>query len=392
MARTSDEHTLFGAEVEASRTDLLLFRLSGRGWFHLETVTPTSRRSTATTPSPSIDFRGRRDVLSILRGLLIGLALPLAVLTIACALAGDAGWPGWVTWQWAIALGLVNCVFLVGGPFLWDALSLAGYRIDDALQGPGKRTDTQRLTLWLRRQVWPMQTQLILFVAGGAVGVGLLYGLLVASGYAFSVGFGEYFVMFETAALATNGLWILWWIVGLIPQVGKARAITLWWHDPARTPAIAMLNRALWKTGFAIMVGMVFLAIAVAGLPARAFAIGDQSYQWGPVVWVQYLAFAIVGAIFVRDAIFGQWAIIEIVRRHIEIERRTVDERFLASRRHIIGGTRRARASVNQLKLNEHFDNLRAVDLNLSWALTWATSVVGAVVSSVVAVVLATPS
>lgn len=381
----------FGATVEASRRDLLLFRLSGRGWFHLEAV-PASSRRTPSRIEPSIDFRGRRDLWSPLRGLLIGLVLPLAVLAVTYALGTGNGWPGWITWQWAIGLGLVNCVFLVGGPFLWDALSLAGYRIDEALPGPENDVDTRRLNRWIRGQVWRMRTPLIVFVLGGGVGSGLLYALFVASGHAFSIGFGEYFAMFETAGLATNGLWILWWIVGLIAQVDRAKSIKLWWHDPARTPAIAMLNRALWKTGFAIMVGMVCLAIAVAGLPARAFALGDQGYQWGPVVWVQYLAFAIVGTIFVRDAIYGQWGIIQIVRRHIDIERRTVDERFLASRRHIFGGTRRARATVNQLKLNEHFDNLRAVDLNLTWALTWATSVVGAVISSVVAVILATPS
>jgi hypothetical protein len=381
----------FGATVEASRRDLLLFRLSGPGWFHLETMPAISRRTPRRT-EPSIDFRGRRDLWSPIRGVIIGLLLPLLVLAVTYALGSGNGWPGWITWQWAIGLGLVNCVFLVGGPFLWDALSLAGYRIDEALPGVENDIDALRLIRWIHQRVWSMRTQLILFVLGGVVGTVLLYLLFEASGRSFSVGFGEYFAMFETAALATNGLWILWWIVGLIPQVDRSKSIKLWWHDPARTPAIAMLNRALWKTGFAIMVGMVCLAIAVAGLPARAFAVGDGGYHWGPVVWVQYAAFAIVGAIFVRDAIYGQWGIIQIVRRHIDIERRTVDERFLASRRHIFGGTRRARATVNQLKLNEHFDNLRAVDLNLTWALTWATSVAGAVLSSVFAVILATPS
>jgi hypothetical protein len=323
------------------------------------------------------------------RGFLIGFVLPLVVVAISYLPGGLDSMPGAVTLQWLVGLGLVNCVFLVGGPILWDALCVAGDEVDDAVTSAA---DIAVLNAWIHRQYRTMRWQVLTTLGGGVFGVLLLLALYFASDRAFTIGYGECFAMFETAALASNGLWILWWIVDLIGVVGASRSLVLWWHDPARSYVIVALNRALWKTGFAIMLGMVALAIAVGGLPATAFTTGAIRDSWWLVVLVQYIAFAIVGTIFFRDAVWGQWQIFRIVRRYIDTTRAEVDASFLASSPLRFGRGRRAHATVRQLKLHQHFNSLKSVDINLGWALTWSTSIAGAVVSSVVAVWMATPS
>ena len=365
----------FSENVASGRQRLLLFRLNGYAFRWPSEPQPTRAQ-------------WRRAVSGPLRGLALAAVLPWAVMLLSHLTGLSGQWPGLMTWQWLAGLSLVNCVFLVGGPFLWDSLCLAADRIEEAVRNS---EDLDQLNRWIVAQYWNMRTQIITTVGGGVVGVLLLLWIWFASDRTFTIGLGEYFMMFETAALASNGLWILWWIVGLIGQVGHATSLRLWWHDPARTPVIMALNRALWKTGFAIMIGMVALAIAVGGLPAKGFTNGPVGQQWWLVVLVVYAAFVIVGTIFVRDAIWGQWGIFRIVRKRINEERARIDARFLASRPYANRRAGGAQAALDQLQLNQHFDSLRSVDLKLGWALTWSTSIAGAVISSVAAVVLATP-
>jgi hypothetical protein len=317
------------------------------------------------------------------------LVLPLIVLAVATE-AGDAERaPGWITWVWASALCAINAVFLLIGPRLWNALITAAFAIDEVVIDKEERSAVAE---WLRSHYWPRWVQTFGMIVGGLVGVGLLRWIDTASGFAFTIGPGEYTVMFVTAALATIGLWILWWIAGLIPVLGQQRSLRLYWNHPARTPAIAFLNRALWKVGAAISLGMLLLALAVQGQPSPFTSWETVPSAWVVAVVAECIAFGIVAVIFVRDGVWAQRQVFALVRQRIDRDWEPVQQRLTVLKRVYPRPSRRAAEAVlYYAELDRHFDGLRTVDLKLGWALAWATSILGAAASIAAAALSISP-
>lgn len=381
----------FTYAVESGRKKLLMFVVSGGNSVPVIDLTPEARVLAFTTNPVSGRKLFQRLLERTWRGLAIGLLLPLAILLGQALLSDPVHRPGFLTWQWTFHLGLINSVFLVAGPFLWNSLITAASEIDGATNSVGRN----KLADWIngkykgcRSLTW----QVIWAVGGGLVGIGVLLTIHILSDQSFEIGPSEYFSMFETAALATNGFWILWWVPGLIPELDQIK-LELMWHDPARTPVIVFLNRALWKGGFAISVGIAFLSVAVSGLPANVLAESNAGYQWSLVVYVQYVAFAVLTAVFVRLSFWGQWRIFSLVRRYINKMRLRIDtpmDGFSTTFSNESSSDAKKVAYLSQM--DRHFDSLQAVDLKLGWAVTWGSSILAAGISVVVAVYQATPN
>lgn len=274
------------------------------------------------------------------------------------------------------------------GPILWNALITAGLAIDEVEMSVD---DNETVLRWVRGRYVRLRTQGFLVALGAGVGIGLLWYINFASGYAFTLGVGEYLTMAWTAGLSVNGLWILWWVADLIPTLGRQSSLQLDWHNPARTPVVVFLNRALWKVGGAISLGMVFLAIAVQGQPSPfSFAEGIPN-EWAAAVIVEFIAFLIVGAVFVRDSIWAQWQIFRLVRSQIDKRRKPIDARLRDLVDIYPEPGRHAGKVLYYAEIDRHFDSLRSVDLKLGWALAWATSIFGATVSVLASAVSLTP-
>jgi hypothetical protein len=387
-ARPSEPESL-GEAVARGRRELVVLRLGGADRATDQGLRLSERADSFQRHLANGVTLTRVGVARATRGVAIGLLLPLAVLSLQVATGQSADRPGWVTWQWTIGLGLINSVFLVAGPPLWNAYLTAALEIDCATD----RVARQRLVKWITSKYHRARSpgvQMIFMVVGGCLGMCVLYGIHRLSDGGFHVGYAEYFAMFETAAIATNGFWILWWVPDLVPRLQEAH-LRLLWHDPARSPVIISLNRALWKTGFAIAVGIVTLAIAVSGLPATVLRNADVGYEWSVVVIVQYVAFGIVAGIFLRVGAWGQWCIFRLVRAHIDQARREVDRSLIAHRATFSRfGPRSARVAYLS-QLDRHLDSLHSVDLKLGWAVTWGSSIVGTAASVIVALYQATP-
>ncbi len=313
----------------------------------------------------------------------------MVVLAASTALGDPSDAPGWITWVWCTALCGINLIFLIIGPRLWNALITAAIAIDDLGMSDD---DSRHAAAWIRRHYISRVLQAGLMLVGALTGAALLRFIDSAGGDTFTLGPGEYATMFITAGLATNALWILWWIAGLIPVLRRRRSLRLDWNNPARTPAVVFLNRALWKVGAAISLGMVLLAVAVVGQPSPFTSWASTPAPWIAAVAVEFAAFAIVAAIFVRDAIWAQWQVFSLVRDHIDRSWQPVQNqlRHLAL---IYPKPRRYDATVlYYAELDRHFDALRVVDLKLGWALTWATSIFGAGVSLIATALTVTPN
>lgn len=377
-----------GKALLEGRGRLLLFVLAGG-----QQVSPTWL-----TPAQRLAFgaAGRRGTWSALgnaarrgaQGAAIAL-VPLVVLAVSGAVADPSEAPGGITWLWCSALCAINVIFLVVGPTLWNALITAGIAID---QLDLSADDRAAVANWVRRRYGRVRTQLAFVAVGMGTGIGLLRFIDVASGSAFTLGAGEYVTMAWTAGLAVNGLWILWWIAGLVPMLGHRKSLRLDWHNPARTPAVMFLNRALWKAGGAISAGMMLLAVAVQGQPSPfSFADGIPG-PWVAAFIAEYLAFFIVACVFVRDGIWAQWKVFRLVRVHIDHGRKPIDENLISLASRYAHHGRRSEKVLYYTELDRHFDSLRTVDLKLGWALAWATSVAGAAISVLAQALSVTPS
>jgi hypothetical protein len=387
LASSAEREWSVTRAVVEGRSRLLLFVISGA-----RTV-PVSRLS----PAARLEFtaeaeRGGHLLVDIAArtwlGILISL-LPLMVLAASVPFTDPDEAPGWITWLWCSALSGINLIFLVIGPLLWNALITAAIAIDDLELAA---TDARDVAEWLRRHYLPLPVQAGLVIGGACVGAGLLWFINYASGSIFTLGPGEYAAMAVTAALATNGLWILWWIAAFIPTLGRQGSLRLDWNNPAGTPAVLFLNRALWKVAAAISLGMVLLALAVQGQPSPFSTWGATPAPWIAAVVVEYLAFLIVAGIFIRDGVWAQWQIFRVVRVHINVGWKPVRDqlRNLASIYPSPDG--RESDVIYFTDLDRHFDGLRSVDLKLGWALAWATSIFGAAVSLIASALTLTPS
>lgn len=371
------------AAVLEGRTALLLFRIGGTSAVPLSRLTPEarlayrehSRETTVRTAAGS----SRAAVIAV---------SPLLVLAISTALGVPGVGPGWITWLWCSALCAINALFLIGGPVLWNALLTAAVAIDRLGLSS---SDADAIADWIRAHYVRMSLQIAGVVAGAGTGMALLLWVNDASRGQFSLGPGEFLTMALTAALAANGLWILWWIAALVPVLGSRPSLRLDWHNPARTPAIVFLNRALWKVGGAISLGMVLLAIAVQGQPSPFMSWVSTPQSWIAAVIVEFVAFLIVGAVFVRDAIWAQWHVLRLVRRQIDRWRAPVDSRLRRLAATYPDPGLRGGKVLYYAELDRHFDSLRSVDLNLGWALAWATSIFGAAASVLATAISITP-
>lgn len=370
--------------IVEGRQRLLLFVIAGGRQVPWQRLTPASRFAFTHSGHVSVRALLTSAVARGWRGFLIAF-VPLIVLAATALLWGS---PGWMTWLWCSALCAINAVFLVGGPILWNGLITAGIAIDQLELAPG---DNRAVADWLRTSYGRRGWQGFWMLVGSAIGVALLWCINLASEFAFTLGIGEYLTMAVTAGLAVNGLWILWWIAGLIPTLGEQPTLRLDWHNPARTPAIVFLNRALWKASTAISIGMILLASAVQGQPSPFTLAGGIPPQWYAAVIVQFIAFLIVGAVFVRDGFWAQWKVFRLVRVHIDNGRKPIDEKLVALTAAFSAHGRRSPKVLYYAELDRHFDSLRAVDLKLGWALTWATSIVGALVSVLASAIKLTP-
>jgi hypothetical protein len=383
---TAREPSVESAVLEG-RSRLLLFAIGARRSVPVQRLSPSARLGF--TGDPPRGWRRIREAAArTWLAFLISLG-PLAVLGLSTVFTDAAADPGGITWLWCSALSGINLIFLVVGPLLWNALITAAMAIDDVRM---TEQDTQTVVAWIRRRYWPMPLQIAAMVVGASLGAALLWFINDASGGAFTLGPGEYTAMFVTAGLATNGLWILWWIAALIPTLGRQRSLRLDWSNPAGTPAVLFLNRALWKVAAAISLGMVLLALAVQGQPSPFSTWGGTPAPWVAAVVVEYFAFLIVASIFVRDGVWAQWQLFRIVRLHIHNGRRPVQEKLQSFAGIYADPGSRGHDVIYYTELDRHFDGLRAVDLKLGWALAWATSIFGAAVSLIASVITLTPS
>lgn len=369
------------------RRSLVLFALAELRSVPLREITPHGRLPFASTQVGWLKLT-MRAVGRATPGIAI-VVLPLIVLAVATEVGDAERAPGWITWVWASALCAINAVFLLIGPRLWNALITAAVAIDEVVIDEQERVT---IATWLRRHYRHRWAQTLVMLAGGLVGAGLLWWIDAESGFALTIGPGEYVVMFVTASLATNGLWILWWVAGLIPVLGRQRSLRLYWNHPARTPAIAFLNRALWKAGAAISLGMVLLAFAVQGQPSPFTSWETIPSAWVVAVVAECIAFGIVAVIFVRDGVWAQRQVFALVRLHIDRAWEPVQQRLNVLERVYPRPRRRAAAAVlYYAELDRHFDGLRTVDLKLGWALAWATSIFGAAASIIAAALTISP-
>lgn len=382
----SSERAVTSAVVEG-RWRLALFFVGGRRTVPVARLSPSARLGFGGDPgaaSHPLSEVVARTWLSIL----VSVA-PLIVLWMSLAFTDTTTTPGWITWLWCSALCGINLIFLVIGPLLWNALVTAAIAIDDlGMTEP----DAHYIAQWIRGHYRPLSVQAGWMILGSSVGVGLLWFINYASGYAFTLGPGEYAAMFVTAGLATNGLWILWWIAALIPALGRQRSLRLDWSNPAGTPAVLFLNRALWKVAAAISLGMVLLALAVQGQPSPFTTWGSTPAPWIAAVVVEYVAFLIVAGIFVRDGVWAQWQLFRLVRLHINDGWRPIQDELRSLRGIYPNPGTREGDVIYYTELDRHFDSLRTVDLKLGWALAWATSIFGAAVSLVASAITLTPS
>lgn len=365
----------------------MLFRMGSDAAVPVQRLTPAARMAFPTRPQVHLTERLGTAMKRSWRGVTIAV-LPLLVLAVSTLVGIPGSGPGWITWLWCAALCAINVVFLVGGPTLWNALITAAVAIDDLELSSA---DTDEVAGWVRKHYVHPAKQVFWMLVGAAFAAGLLWLIYLGSESMFTLGPGEYVAMMLTAALAVNGLWILWWIADLIPTLGRLRSLRLDWHNPARTPAIVFLNRALWKAGGAISVGMLLLAIAVQGQPSP-FSWADAPDAWFVAIVVEFVAFLIVGAVFVRDGIWAQWQVFRLVRLHIDRARRPVDETLLSLAAVYPKPGRRDDTVLYYAQLDRHFDSLHTVDLKLGWALAWATSIFGAAVSVLASTISITPS
>lgn len=371
------------AAVLDGRNALLLFRIGGTHAIPLGRLTPEARLAyrdpSRTRTAAAVVRNSRAAVIAV---------SPLLVLAISTVLGVPGVGPGWITWLWCAALCAINALFLIGGPVLWNALVTAAVAIDRLGLSS---SDADVIADWIRAHYARMSLQIAGVVAGAGTGMALLWWVNVASRGQFSLGPGEFVTMALTAALAANGLWILWWIAALVPVLGSRPSLRLDWHNPARTPAIVFLNRALWKVGGAISLGMVLLAIAVQGQPSPFMSWISTPQSWIAAVIVEFVAFLIVGAVFVRDAIWAQWQVLRLVRRQIDRWRAPVDSRLRRLAATYPDPGLRGGKVLYYAELDRHFDSLRSVDLNLGWALAWATSIFGAAASVLATAISITP-
>ncbi|TAJ49481.1 MAG: hypothetical protein EPO52_04215 [Herbiconiux sp.] len=374
--------------VVEGRHRLVLFWLAGGQHVNPRDLTPSRRLAFGgdqpTNVGKAIDSAFRRGA----QGAAIAL-FPLLVLAVSSALGDARDAPGWITWVWCSALCAINLVFLIGGPVLWNALITAGIAIDQLAMS---REDNHAVAAWVRGHYASRVVQGILMLLGAGVGMGLLVFIDGASESAFTLGPGEFVTMAWTAGLAVNGLWILWWIAGLIPVLGRRESLRLDWHNPARTPAVVFLNRALWKAGGAISLGMVLLAVAVQGQPSPFTFAGGIPPAWVAAVIVEYLAFVIVACVFVRGGFWAQWKVFRLVRVHIDRGRAPVDAQLISLTDEYPKHNRRSAKVQYYAELDRHFDSLRTVDLKLGWALAWATSIFGAAASVLSSAISITPN
>lgn len=385
--RSAGASTRLGSTIAEGRKRLLLFRIAGGRLVPPVELTPAARLALDAAAPDGIGGRIISGLQRSGRGSLIAI-LPLGILAISSAFGDPGTAAGWITWIWCAALCAINFIYLVGGPILWNALITAGLAIDEVEMSAD---DNETVLRWVRGRYVRLRTQAFLVALGAGVGIGLLWYINFASGSAFTLGVGEYLTMAWTAGLSVNGLWILWWVADLIPTLGRRSSLQLDWHNPARTPAVVFLNRALWKVGGAISLGMVFLAIAVQGQPSPfSFAEGIPN-EWAAAVIVEYIAFLIVGTVFVRDSIWAQWQIFRLVRSQIDKRRKPIDARLRDLVDIYPEPGRRAGKVLYYAEIDRHFDSLRSVDLKLGWALAWATSIFGAAVSVLASAVSLTP-
>ena len=378
-----------GSSVESAivegRKRLLLFVAAGGSAVPTSRLTPTIRLALGSS--------GPRDGRSVWlkrlwRGAVIAI-VPIALLVLTAAVGDREEGPGWITWVWCGALCGINAIYLVGGPILWNALITAGIAIDRAGMSAEDSTDVSK---WIRGHYGTLRVQALCVALGAAAGMALLWFIDWASNDAFTLGIGEYSAMAWTAGLSVNGLWILWWIAGLIPVLGRQETLHLDWHNPARTPAVVFLNRALWKTGGAISLGMVLLAIAVQGQPSPFSSWSATPTPWVAAVIAEYVAFVIVACVFVRDGIWAQWQVFRLVRHQIDRWRQPIDRELAALFAVYPSPGRDNDKVLYYAELDRHFDGLRTVDLKLGWALAWATSIFGAAASVIASTVSITPN
>jgi hypothetical protein len=385
--RPAGSPSQLGSTIADGRIRLLLFRIAGGRFVPPAELTPAARLAFGAATPESMGSRISGGLQRCGRGFVIAI-VPLGVLALASAFGDPDAAPGWITWIWCAALCAINLIYLVGGPILWNALITAGLAIDEVEMSV---VDDDKVAGWVRGHYVKLRTQGFLVALGAGVGMVLLWYINLASGYAFTLGAGEYLTMAWTAGLSVNGLWILWWVADLIPTLGRQSTFQLDWHNPARTPAVVFLNRALWKAGGAISLGMVFLAIAVQGQPSPFSLADDIPNEWVAAVIVEYIAFLIVATVFVRDSIWAQSQIFRLVRSHIDRRRQPIDARLrgLVDIYAEPGG--RAGKVLYYAEIDRHFDSLRAVDLKLGWALAWGTSIFGAGVSVLASAISITP-
>ncbi|MDO9395254.1 MAG: hypothetical protein Q7T71_01770 [Herbiconiux sp.] len=385
-ARWGMPFSITTAIVEGRRA-LLLFRLGGGRVVPVRRLTPEERLAVVVKTPTTVVGLVTGAAARTWQGALIAV-IPLIVLAAASGVAPSLWAPGWITWLWCAALCCINLIYLVGGPLLWNGLLTAGIAIDRADMTDD---DVRWVARWVRGHYHSLSLQAIAMLAGAAVGVGLLAFIDYASGYRFTLGPGEFTTMAFTAGLSVNGLWILWWIAELIPTLGGRPSLRLDWHNPARTPAIVYLNRALWKAGGAISLGMVFLALAVLGQPSPFTSWGGAPGQWAAAIIVECIAFLIVACVFVRDGIWAQWQVFRLVRAEIERGRLPIDRNLWVLREQYLTRGDKDADVLYYAQLDRHFDSLRAVDLDLGWALAWGTSIFGAAVSLLATAFTITP-